>query len=267
MMITNIAHRGARLIAPENTLEAARMAYQFGSSMWELDVQYTADKQLIVIHDDTLERTSDIHLFSAYKHRHPWRVCDFTASEIQLLNSGYSFQNHAKDIPFKKYQAPLLDEAIHFSKDIGLGINIEIKDHKGLPGHDTIASQVYDTAKKHDYLPQILFSSFNINYLFQIRAIDADARIAVLMDTHDHNILDLLLKINAQAYHPYWELIDQETIDLLHQQGILVNVWTVNSRIDMIRLIKIGVDGIITDNPALLDSLGGELELGSDLDC
>jgi glycerophosphoryl diester phosphodiesterase len=254
-MITNIAHRGARLLAPENTLEAAQLAHISGASMWELDVQYSADKKLIIIHDDTLERTTNIHLFTEFESRFPWRVCDFTSIELQKLNFGYAFIETPSDIPSKHYNAPFLDNAVILSKKLGIEMNIEIKDINGLSGYETIARHVYDTVKKNLYLPHVLFSSFNIDYLFQIRNIDAHARIAVLMDKPDDDLFQLLNRLNAQAYHPHWKIVNQPIIDRMHQKKIQVNLWTVNNKNDMSRFIKMGVDGIITDDPALLNSI------------
>jgi len=254
-MITNIAHRGARLLAPENTLEAAQLAFMSGAKMWELDVQYSADNKLIVIHDDTLERTTNVHLLAEFKNRHPWRVCDFTSNELKKLNFGYAFISASPNNPSNQYDAPFLDKAIILSKEIGIEMNVEIKDINGLPGHGTIAKHVYDTVKNNAYLPHVLFSSFNIDYLYQIRNIDAKARIAVLMEKHDDALFHILDRLNAQAYHPHLNIVDQTIIDQLHQKHIQVNVWTVNKRNDMSRLIKMGVAGIITDDPALLNSI------------
>jgi len=254
-MISNIAHRGARLLAPENTLKAAQIAHESGASMWELDVQYSADSKLIIIHDETLERTTNVHLFSEFTTKYPWRVCDFSSEELQRLNFGYEFNNKTSHLSSKHYKLPFLDKGIHFSKQLGIEMNIEIKDISGLPGHDNIAKHVYTEVKKNSYLPHVLFSSFNIDYLFQIRDIDTNARIALLKDQPDKELFHLLDKLNAEAYHPDWHIVDQALIEQLHQKQIKINLWTVNNKNEMLRFIKMGVDGIITDDPALLNSL------------
>jgi len=79
--ILNIAHRGASSLAPENTLSAARKGLEAGADMWELDVQLTADGELIVIHDSTLKRTSNVE--DVFPHRRPWQVHEFTLDEIR----------------------------------------------------------------------------------------------------------------------------------------------------------------------------------------
>jgi len=85
----NIAHRGARSLAPENTIVAARKALEIGAFAWELDVQMTRDKKLVVIHDTTLDRTSNIE--KIFPDRKPWLVRDFTLAEIQKLDFGSWF--------------------------------------------------------------------------------------------------------------------------------------------------------------------------------
>jgi glycerophosphoryl diester phosphodiesterase len=253
-MVKNIAHRGARLIAPENTLFAAKQAVLSGADMWELDVQYTADKQLIVIHDDSLERTSNVQQIQSFIHRKPWNVADFTKSEIQRLDFGVSFQTISSKTK-RQYPAPFLEEAIKFSKKNSIDMNVEIKDISGLPGHESISSHVYNTVKKMDFLEHVLFSSFHHDYLFQIRAIDPKARIAVLNDRPSDTFFSLLKKLNAEAYHPFYQIIDQIQIDELHHKGFQINVWTVNDKDMMTSFINMGVDGIVTDDPALLSSL------------
>ena len=95
-----IAHRGARSLAPENTLAAARKALQAGADMWEMDVAVTSDGELIVVHDDTLERTCNVA--DLFPDRRPWNVWDFTLAEIQTLDCGSWFA--ARD-PFGQIKA------------------------------------------------------------------------------------------------------------------------------------------------------------------
>ena len=86
MKIFNIAHRGARSLAPENTIAAARRGLEVGADMWELDVQLTADDELLVMHDPKLTRTSDV--VDRFPQRRPWPVDEFALSDIQTLDCG-----------------------------------------------------------------------------------------------------------------------------------------------------------------------------------
>src|SRR5512133_417819 len=149
----NIAHRGARSLAPENTLAAARKALEIGADMWELDVAVTADGELVVLHDDTLERTSNVQ--EVFPDRRPWAVYTFTLAELRKLDFG-SWYNQ-KD-PFKQIaqgavtQAmqqsyvgepiPTLEEALTFTKDNHWRVNVEIKDATGTPGDKDVVEKV-----------------------------------------------------------------------------------------------------------------------------
>ena len=86
----NIAHRGASSLAPENTLAAARKALDLGADMWELDVQMTADGELVILHDNTLKRTSNVE--TIFPVRRPWRVHQFNLNEIRQLDFGSWFE-------------------------------------------------------------------------------------------------------------------------------------------------------------------------------
>ena len=88
-MVLNIAHRGARSLAPENTLAAARKALEIGADLWETDVSVTTDGQLILMHDDTLDRTTDAPI--RFPGRSPWTVSAFTLAEIRDLDAGSWF--------------------------------------------------------------------------------------------------------------------------------------------------------------------------------
>jgi len=87
--VFNIAHRGARSLAPENTISAARKALEVGADGWELDVQMSRDKKMVVIHDESLVRTSNVK--EIFPHREPWLVRDFTLKELQELDFGSWF--------------------------------------------------------------------------------------------------------------------------------------------------------------------------------
>jgi len=254
-MVKNIAHRGARKMAPENTIEAAKQALLSGADMWELDVQYTADKSLIVMHDDTLSRTSNVHLIPSYNHKKPWNVSDFTKEEIGILDFGFSFHSPNPSQTSRKIDAPLLEEAVQFSKENSIDMNIEIKDISGLPGHNQIASHVYSTVKELNFLDHVLFSSFHHHYLYQIKKIDPKARIAVLLDNPDKQLFTIMDELKAEAYHPFYQITDQFQIKELHHKGFQVNVWTVNDKQLMESFIDMNVDGIVTDDPSLLSSL------------
>jgi len=136
--VFNIAHRGARSLAPENTISAARKALEVGADGWELDVQMSRDKKMVVIHDENLVRTSNVK--EIFPHREPWLVRDFTLKELQELDFGSWFN---ETDPFEQIAAGnvskeeqrsfagvkilSLEEALEFTKKSKWKVNIEIK--------------------------------------------------------------------------------------------------------------------------------------------
>src|SRR5512146_2902913 len=141
----NIAHRGARSLAPENTLTAARLGLEIGADLWELDVAVTSDEELVILHDDTLERTSNVQ--QVFPERAPWAVHTFSLAELRQLDFGSWFNQ--KD-PFGQVAAgkvtpamqasyaglpiPTLRDALVFTRDADWRVNVEIKDASGTPG-------------------------------------------------------------------------------------------------------------------------------------
>jgi len=262
----NIAHRGARSLAPENTLAAAHKALEAGADIWELDVQMTADGELVVVHDTTLKRTSNVK--DIFPHRRPWLVHEFTFDEIRQLDFGSWF---VKQDPFgciaagevsttdllnyNRQTAPTLEEALSFTKDHDWLVNVEIKDLSGKPGNGYIVRKVVGLVERLDLVDTVLISSFNHDYLAQTRAAHPHIATGALVTRPDPRPASLLRQLGAQAYHPRMSSIRSSHIQRLLQQGYRVNVRTVNNRKVMLRLVKAGVSGIFTDFPQLLSSV------------
>ena len=264
--VLNIAHRGASSLAPENTLSAARKGLAVGADMWELDVQLTADGELIIIHDSTLTRTSNVE--DLFPQRRPWQVHEFTLDEIRKLDFGSWFM--AQD-PFGQIAAgavtgediegyvgepaPTLEQALSFTRKHKWLVNIEIKDlHLG-PGKSLIVDRVIALVEELNMVDRVLVSSFNHNYLAQIAASYPHVVTGVL-DTKPHlRPASLLRRLGARTYHPRRTFIRLADIAELKRQGFGVNVRTINNRKTMERLVRAGVSGIFTDFPQVLASV------------
>ena len=262
----NIAHRGARSLAPENTLAAARKGLEVGADMWELDIQMTADGELIVIHDSTLKRTSDVR--EVFPSRKPWSVHEFTLDEIRLLDFGSWF---TKQDPFGQIaagmvaesdlaryvhqQAPTLKEALTFTLEHSWSVNLEIKDLSGNPDPNQVARKIIALVEDLDMVDSVLISSYNQDYLAKLREAHPHIATGVLVSKPHPHPESLLRQLGAQAYHPRLSGFRPADIALLRPQGFRVHVWTVNDRKTMERLVRDGVDGIFTDFPQLLSSV------------
>ncbi|MCB0194053.1 MAG: glycerophosphodiester phosphodiesterase [Anaerolineae bacterium] len=256
----NIAHRGACSLAPENTLAAAQQALAVGADMWELDVSVTADGQLIVIHDDSLVRTTDVR--QQFPDRAPWNFTTFTLAEIKQLDAGSYF---VETDPFGTIAAglidtptqealrgepiPTLEEALLFTRDNHWQINVEIKKTPPPLESFPIVEHVIDLIMALNMPSQVLVSSFEHSYLTTAKAINPSIDTAALVAWPIINPLKLLNRLQCRAYHPYYKLTDARQIDQLNQAGFEVNIWTVNNAKDIRAFTKVGVNGIITDFP------------------
>lgn len=284
-----IAHRGARSLAPENTLAGARKAFEVGADMWELDVQATADGALIVFHDETLTRTTDVR--SVFPARAPWQVADFLLAEIKQLNTGPVF---LRDDPFGQIAAgrispaeqvalhlepvPTLREALQLTGRLNWHVNIEIK---SMPRHRSnvpVVNKVLALIEGLGLEKQVLVSSFKRDYLEQIAARNPRISLALLTEgplverwlarvllpgvpppslvyMPGSNPGPLLDSLNSSLLHPYYRALNPDDVPILKRRGIDVNVWTINAPAEMQRWIAAGVNGLITDFPQVLVEL------------
>ncbi len=264
-----VAHRGARSVAPENTLLAAQRAFELGANQWELDVQVSADGELVVLHDGSLWRTSNAG--QVYPLRLFWQVKNFSLAEIQTLDAGSWY---LKKDPFgeiatgtisSEQQAeiagepfPTLREALELTKTKDWSVNIELKDVSKTPGDAVIVEKTVALIEEMDMVDQVLISSFKHDYLVQVKALNPQIKTAALVGEME-DPLALLQSIGADAINPNYEKItDLGIIKTLRNAGYDVYVWTVNDPEIMMQFINAGVSGIITDYPQrMLEVLAG----------
>ncbi len=260
----NIAHRGARSLAPENTLAAAAVGLALGADLWELDVAMSRDGELFVVHDDTLERTSNVE--EVFPDRRPWSNHLFTLAEIKSLDFGTWFVE--KD-PFKQIaagavseaeqqshrgeKAPTLAEALRFTRDNDWRVNVELKDLSGAPGDATVVEKAVALIEELGMVDRVLISSFNHTYIERVKAANPQIVTAALVEQADPDPAALLKRLAAQAYNPKVGKIDPGAIGALRDQGFDVYIWTVNDEKTMQSLIDARVSGIFTDFPQLLE--------------
>ena len=254
------AHRGARSLAPENTLAAARLALAAGARMWEIDVRMSRDGEIVLIHDPNLERTSDAP--GKFPGRSPRLVRDFTFDELKTLDFGSWFR---ESDPFGQIAAgkisPIdlaaysgepvvtLEEAILFTIRNDWLLNIEIKDLSGSPGHEAIVEQVVILVRSMGAVENVLVSSFNHDYLARIRRLDRDMSTGVLVNSFQSDPVTLMLDLNAVTYNPGWRAVRPRQIRRLKQKGFGVLVWVLNKPWLAQALFAMGADGIFTDFP------------------
>ena len=254
------AHRGARSLAPENTLAAARVALEAGARMWEIDLRMSRDGELVVLHDPDLKRTSDAQ--GKFPDRSPWLVDDFTLGELKSLDFGSWF---AKADPFgqtaageispseaAKYSgqpAVTLEEAILFTIHNDCLLNVELKDLSGRPGHESIVEKVCSLVRSLEAAEKVLISSFNHHYLKLIRRLDKNIRTGVLVNSFQADPVGLMLELDAFTFNPGLRAFWPRQIRGLKQKGFGVLVWAVNNPWLAEAFFAMGADGIFTDFP------------------
>ncbi len=233
-----IAHRGSSAQAPENTLAAFNLAAEQEADAIELDVDLTRDGHVVVMHDATIDRTTDGH----------GRVNDLTLEEIRRVNAGAW-----KSDEFKGERVPLLAEVL---EAVGqrLLINIEVKG-MSLRGAG-LEQEVAALVEQHELLDRVIISSFNPLALRRVK--QANPRLACgLLQAPDSPIFlrdawltPLIPGLNAR--HPHFSQVNKAVVDRVHARGLVVNVWTVNQTGIARAMIQAGVDGMIGDDPVLL---------------
>ncbi len=235
------AHRGDRSQKPENTLSA--LASSIGKCDFiEIDVQLTKDLVPVIIHDDTLSRTSDVSKIKRFAERTPWRVSDFTFEELQSLDFGSWFN--------LEYEPILtLEKALSFAKEKNLFLNVEIKDMSNTYKDQIAVKVIIDMIKKTQTEHLVLISSFYHHYLSLCKKLSSKIPTAALqIYKHPNNLIDYLHTLQVNAYHPEDKITNQKTVAALREAGFFVNVFTVNKTERKKKLFEWGVNGIFTDN-------------------
>lgn len=234
--------------------------------MWELDVSVTADGELIVIHDDTLLRTTNAA--RVFPDRAPWSFTLLTLAELKTLEAGSFFvdtdpfgliassQIEAQTLQeYRTEPIPSLQEALVFTRDNNWRCNIEIKKTPPPMESFPVAERVVELIVALELVEQVLVSSFVPAYLQQINALNSRIKTGLLVERRPPNPLALLSDLRCDAFHPHKSIIDPDQIQQLRREGFDVNVWTVNDQAEMKALIEAGVTGLFTDFPQRLASL------------
>jgi glycerophosphoryl diester phosphodiesterase len=232
-----IAHRGASAEAPENTLAAFQAAARAGADGIELDVTMCASGDVVVIHDDTIDRTTN----------GSGRVRDMSLETLRLFDAGRWF-----DARYQGQVIPSLADVVDLVGE-SLFINIEIKS-AGLKD-EGLEDGVIDLIRRRSIGHRVLISSFNPMALWRVRRRAPELHRALLTAPD----MPLLLArgwpaalVQPHALHPHYSQVDDRYIQRAHQNGRQVNAWTVDDPEETRRLYHLGIDGIITNHPARL---------------
>lgn len=236
MLYTRIwAHRGASAYAPENTMPAFELAEEMNSDGIEIDVNITSDGVVVVCHDHTVDRTSN----------GSGHIRDHTLEQIKALD--FSHPNVFGD-KFANTKISTLAEVYDFIKTTNMSINVEIKGS----GEEYVKS-VYEVAKYVNIdNERIIFSSFHHPNLTQILALDKNVYTAPLYDKMDGDHFEYTKDHGFYAVHPsYPQTLENDYIKKAHDNGLMINPWTVDNPEVITKLLELGADAIITNKPDL----------------
>ena len=236
-----IAHRGANLFAPQNTLPAFKKAIELGADGLETDVHLTKDGQAVICHNYSIDATSNGF----------GKITDRTLRELKSHDFGRYFSKH-----FKGTTLPSLDEFLVLCKNEAVKVmNIELK--RPLVKGSLIVEKTIEAVNEHGLLSKLLISSFDHNLLIRAKEIEPECKTAYLYPFVNSAVkcfisppYVLVKKIGANAVHPHYRFVNKAMVDKFHSLGIKVNAWTVNSEEVLEKMFKCGIDGYITDAPA-----------------
>ncbi|MDH6374403.1 glycerophosphoryl diester phosphodiesterase [Paenibacillus sp. PastF-3] len=236
--IINFAHRGASAVCPENTMAAFRKGLELGATGIETDVQMTKDGGLVLIHDETLNRTTN---GTGY-------VKDKTLAEILEVDAGSWFSPE-----FKGEKLPLLEDLLDLLQGRDTVLNIEFKN--GTFFYPGMEEKVIAAVREFKMSDRVIFSSFNHYSLAHSKTIAPEIRTGILYGEGLYRPWDYAATIGANALHAYHQAVLPEFVEEAAKHGIAYHPWTVNDPERMKALIDSGVSGIITDHPDVLAGL------------
>ena len=234
-------------MAPENTLASVRLALQQGADYIENDIMRTSDGALVIMHDLTLRRTTNVE--EVFPDRAPWNTKDFTLAEIKQLDAGSWFS-----ASYAGQKVPTLREWVE-AVGSRAGMLLEAKDPWAFPGIEL------DIDKELRSIPafgkalaadRVIMQAGDEPWLRSYHDLAPDVPVGLLYYTRPTDEQLVSASTWLDSVHPALGNIDQAIVDRSHALGLDIHVWTVNFGGDMSRGIAWGVDGIITDYPSVL---------------
>lgn len=252
-----IAHRGGAGLHPENTLSAFQKVFDLGVDVIELDVRGTSDGTLVVLHDASVDRTTD----------GSGRVNEMSIGEVKKLDAGYRWtSDQGKTFPFRggKITIPTLREV--FAAFPEMKFNIEPKQSS-----PSLIKPLCEAIREYKMVDKVVVGSFNQTILDEFRR-DCTGVATSAGPSEVSKFLALYKTGLSESYSPAMQalqipeyaagvqVVTKEFVEAAHKRNLKVHIWTVNNTADMERLLKMGVDGIMTDYPDKLLTILGQLK-------
>lgn len=226
------AHRGASGTAPENTLEAFSQAAEMGADGVELDIQLTKDGEIVVCHDERIDRTSN----------GKGAIRDYTLAELKR----FDFCNGM--LAYEGSRIPTMREVFDLLRPTGLTINIELK--TGEFFYENIEEKILALTAEYGMEDRVIYSSFNHYTIKKIRELDSNAKTGFLYADGPLDMPAYGKKYGVTALHPAgYNLQYPGFMEDCQKFGLDVNVWTINTRADILACAEYGVHAVITNYP------------------
>ena len=281
-------HRGARGDLPENTLEGFKFLFENKISAYETDILVTSDLVPIINHDFKLNPALTKNSEGNWIESDDIKIYDLTYDQISRFKIGSIDKKSKYGRRFEKQRSlgeksiPRLSELLELKASNILDdliINLEIKstpvEDSLTPSPDILAKLIIDEVNKSKLKDKVIYSSFDWRILTEIKNIDPKISRAYLTselkgkvydrspwldfmplyDSDSRELPRLIKTLGGKAWHPKYKDINKEIVKISHEEGLPVNVWTVNEKYEMLRMIEYNVDGIITDYPIILKKL------------
>ncbi|HIE18948.1 TPA: glycerophosphodiester phosphodiesterase [Candidatus Bathyarchaeota archaeon] len=228
-MIEVTGHRGAAGLEPENTLRSIRKAIELGVDRVEIDVRVTRDGYLVVIHDETMDRTTNGHGY----------VKDLTLNEIRRLDAG------------KGEIIPTLEEVLSLTKG-QVTLQVELKAREA-------TEPVVHLIERNNAEREVVITSFMHELLRTVHDLNPFLRTGALFFDVQGDIYQRALDVHSEAVHVYYRNVDFELVENAHKRGLKVSVWNPDELEEMKEMISLSVDVIGTNRPDILLNLLKEM--------
>lgn len=224
-MIIVVGHRGAAGLEPENTLRSIKRAIDLGVDQVEVDARIAKDRRLVVIHDETVDRTTDGHGY----------VKDFTLSELRRLDAG------------KGEYVPTLEEVLRFTQGkVILQIELKVKE---------VTEPTVHLIESLEAEKDVLITSFMHELLEKVHKLNPNLKTGALFSDVQGDVCQRSLDVHSEAIHVHYRNVNARLVQEAHRRGLKVAVWNPDDEEEMKRMMNLGVDSVGTNRPDILLNL------------
>ena len=235
----NIAHRGFSGKYPENTMRAFIEAVEVGCDGIETDLHITKDGEIVICHDETIDRTTN---GTGY-------IAEYNYKDLRKFDAGIKYSED-----FAEEKIPTLNEFFEYIKDKNLYINLELKNN--IIQYEKMEEKVIEKIYEYKIQNNVILSSFNHYSMIKVKEIDNRIKTGLLYVSNLYNVHEYAENLKADALHPFYPAVfDENIVKEIHDKGILVNAYTVDEESHMKILMELGIDGIITNFPDKLKEI------------